>query len=122
MESTRREFTGGLRRFVIARDRVCRTPWCDAPIRHVDHIKPVAEGGATTAANGQGLCEACNYTKQATGWRTIARPDGTIETITPTGHRYPSHSPRVEPPQPHAADPPSPLETRFREIILATAG
>jgi hypothetical protein len=126
MESSRREFTGGLRRFVVGRDRVCRTPWCEAPIRHVDHIKPAAEGGATTAANGQGLCEACNYTKQATGWRALALPDGTIVTHTPTGHRYHSHTPRLHhpPPQPppQPADPPSPLETRFREIILATAG
>lgn len=121
MDSTSREFTGGLRRFVVGRDRVCRTPWCDAPIRHLDHIKPVAEGGATTAANGQGLCEACNYTKQATGWRIRVRRDGTIETTTPTGHRYLSRTPQVGHPPP-APDPRSPLEARFREIIFATAG
>ena len=33
---------------------------------------PAEAGGPTSAANGQGLCEACNYTKQAPGWR--ARP------------------------------------------------
>jgi hypothetical protein len=122
MESTRREFTGGLRRFVVARDQVCRTPWCDAPIRHADHIKPVAEGGPTSAANGQGLCEACNYTKQTTGWRIRARPDGAVETTTPTGHRYLSRTPQIAHPPPPAPDPGSPLEARFREIILATAG
>jgi len=44
MESERRCFTGLLRRFVMLRDQVCRTPWCDAPARHVDHPVPVAAG------------------------------------------------------------------------------
>ena len=42
MDSERRVFSGGLRRFLIARDDVCRSAWCDAPIRHLDHIVPVA--------------------------------------------------------------------------------
>ena len=28
----------------------CRTPYCDAPIRHTDHATPHARGGPTTAA------------------------------------------------------------------------
>ncbi|MFC3688280.1 HNH endonuclease [Aquipuribacter hungaricus] len=47
----------------------CRTPWCDAPARHVDHVVPHARGGPTTAENLQGLCEACNHAKEAPGWR-----------------------------------------------------
>ncbi len=43
-------------------------PFCDAPIRHIDHITPRSEGGQTSAANGQGLCERCNHAKQAPGW------------------------------------------------------
>ncbi len=103
MDSERRTFTGGLRRFLIARDDVCRSPWCDAPIRHLDHILPVAEGGETAAVNGQGLCEACNYAKEAPGWRA-QRPPGThhtVETTTPTGHPYRSRAP--DPPR-HRGD------------------
>jgi hypothetical protein len=64
----RRAFTGSLRQMLIARDVTCRTPWCDAPVRHADHILPHAQDGQTSLGNGQGLCEACNYTKQTPGW------------------------------------------------------
>ncbi|WP_420713945.1 HNH endonuclease [Arthrobacter sp. H14-L1] len=40
MDSKKRLFPPGLRRFIITRDQTCRTPWCDAPIRHIDHIIP----------------------------------------------------------------------------------
>jgi hypothetical protein len=97
MDSRRRNFDGGLRHFIIVRDDVCRTPWCDAPIRHADHVLPVADGGETTEEGGQGLCEACNYAKQAPGWTARAsRPPGrphTVVTTTPTGHRYASRAP-----------------------------
>ena len=79
MDSRRRRFHGELRRFVILRDQFCRTPWCDAPIRHIDHLVPHCDGGPTDAVNAQGDCEACNYAKEAPGWR--ARP-----SITPLGH------------------------------------
>ena len=32
----------------------CRTPYCDAPIRHRDHARPWARGGTTSAGNGLG--------------------------------------------------------------------
>ena len=78
---------------MAVRDQTCRTPWCDAPIRHCDHVIAVEAGGATSAGNGQGLCEECNYAKQAPGWTARPRPGPrhTIETTTPTGHRYLSH-------------------------------
>ncbi len=97
MDSRRRNFDGELRHFIILRDDVCRTPWCDAPIRHADHVVPVADGGATTEEGGQGFCEACNYAKQAPGWSaTATRPAGrphTVVTTTPTGHSYTSRAP-----------------------------
>jgi hypothetical protein len=93
MDARARCFDGQLRRFLITADRRCRTPWCDAPIRHLDHAVPAAAGGPTTAANSQGLCEACNYTKQAPSWRTVPHPDRVVETFTPTGHRYKSRPP-----------------------------
>ena len=58
MASRRPVFEGQLRRFLTARDQVCRTPWCDAPIRHGDQVVPDRAGGPTTAGNGQGLCQA----------------------------------------------------------------
>ncbi|MCM1012016.1 MULTISPECIES: DUF222 domain-containing protein [unclassified Brevibacterium] len=87
MDSKRREFGGLLRQMVLVRDDVCRTPWCDALIRHVDHATPVADGGATTWGNASGLCAACNYTKELAGWRHRATAEELIVT-TPTGHRY----------------------------------
>jgi len=101
-----RLFPAGLRQTLIARDQSCRTPWCDAPIRHADHVVPHAAGGPTTLNGGQGLCEACNYAKQAPGWAAATTPsvaaagrDGplgvphTVDTTTPTGHTYRSRAP-----------------------------
>jgi hypothetical protein len=101
MESRRRLFTPAQRRFVAVRDDLCRTPWCDAPIRHADHVHARVGGGTTAVANAQGLCEACNHAKQADGWRARPEPDGIIVTTTPTGHRYrsrlPDHLPGAPP-------------------------
>lgn len=93
MDARSRRFRGSLARFVRLRDRVCRTPWCDAPIRHVDHARRHADDGPTAEDNAQGLCEACNYAKDAPGWRARPGPDGTIETSTPTGHTIATRPP-----------------------------
>jgi hypothetical protein len=98
-DSTRSRFPDGLADLLHVRDGdLCRTPWCNAPIRHTDHIVPKSEGGPTTFRNGQGLCEACNIAKEAIGWRARPRPgpDGhAVHTTTPTGHRYTSVAPRI---------------------------
>lgn len=100
-DDRRRAFTGHLRRFLIARDQVCRTPWCDAPVRHVDHVVPWARGGRTTADGGEGMCEACNYAKECSGWshEVVDLPDGThrVKITTPTGHSYYSQPPPILP-------------------------
>ncbi|GAB16035.1 hypothetical protein ARGLB_101_00130, partial [Arthrobacter globiformis NBRC 12137] len=95
MDSRRRLFPPKLRRFIQVRDDTCRTPYCDAPIRHHDHIIPWHNDGPTTLANGAGLCEACNHTKELPGWTTQPRPGPrhTIELTTPTGHTYHSTAP-----------------------------
>ena len=95
MDSRSRLVPAALAHFLGLRDQTCRTPWCDAPIRHRDHIVAVEEGGETSAANTQGLCEACNYAKQAHGWTARPRPGPrhTVETTTPTGHTYTSTAP-----------------------------
>ena len=96
MESRRRTFSGALAEFLITRDQICRTPWCDAPVRHGDHVVPAEYGGPTSAGNGQGLCEGCNYAKQAPGWRARPGPAGAgdaVEIVTPTGHGYRTRAP-----------------------------
>jgi hypothetical protein len=96
MESRSRLFPKGLAGFIGVRDRTCRTPYCDAPIRHRDHATPRNRGGPTTAGNGLGECERCNYTKEALGWRVAAGDENgvhTAEFVTPTGARYRSTAP-----------------------------
>ena len=132
MDSRRRLFTAGLRRQVITRDLgTCRTPWCDAPIRHTDHVVPHHAGGKTSTGNAQGLCEQCNHTKQAPGWRARPRPGSqpahtSCETTTPTGHTYTSGAPplpgspsplpgRSSLSRPH---PTSRIEIHYRDLIL----
>ena len=113
LERRRRRVDGLLRQFVVLRDQTCRTQWCDAPVRHLDHAVAHRLGGATSSANAQGLCEACNYAKEAPGWQSevvSAGPSGisagssatdprapahTVRTTTPTGHTYLSTAPPV---------------------------
>jgi hypothetical protein len=95
IETTSRCFTEPQREFLRLRDQVCATPYCEAPIRHADHVTPAADGGPTTLNNGQSLCEACNYAKQAAGWKTERSRDGTITVTTPTGHTYTSRAPDI---------------------------
>ncbi|MGX9790082.1 HNH endonuclease [Mycobacterium sp. MMS18-G62] len=96
MESRSRLFPKGLAAFIGVRDRTCRTPYCDAPIRHRDHATPRNRGGPTSAVNGLGECERCNYTKETPGWRVSTSDENdthTAEFVTPTGARYRSTAP-----------------------------
>ncbi len=112
MDSVSTAFPKNLALFLDLRDQTCRTPWCDAPIRHHDHVRSLLAGGPTTADNGQGLCAQCNYAKEAPGWS--ARPIGPpgeqhqVETTLPTGHRLRSRAP----------DLPQPSRTRGRRIVV----
>jgi hypothetical protein len=38
IDPRRRLFKHALRRAVVGRDECCRTPWCGALIRHIDHV------------------------------------------------------------------------------------
>ncbi len=102
MDSRRREFSGLLRRMVVMRDDVCRSPWCEAPIRQADHAVSFAAGGDTEWENSSGLCAACNYAKELAGWRHNATPDA-LEVVTPTGHRYRSRTRPISEPDPGLA-------------------
>ncbi|WP_196841498.1 HNH endonuclease, partial [Arthrobacter sp. CAN_A1] len=109
MDSKARLFTTAQRRFITARDDTCRTPYCDAPIRHIDHIVAWHRGGSTSMSNGAGLCEACNHTKETPGWTAQPHPAPdpgpgsgsgsgigsrhTFRITTPTGHTYDSTAP-----------------------------
>ena len=125
MDSERRLFDGALRRFLVVRDGTCRTPWCDAPVRHIDHVVDHASGGPTSAENGQGLCVRCNHAKQAAGWRARAEGGGTanewvrhtVVTTTPTGHRYTSTAPPVLVLGPD--DEPSLVERAYERLLAA---
>ena len=95
--STSRFHPPGLAALLRAREQgICATTWCDAPIRHTDHITPHADGGPTSLDNGQGLCARCNHAKQAPGWQqktTQLNGLHAVETITPTGHTHVSVAP-----------------------------
>lgn len=99
MESKSRTFPKALAQFIRFRDDTCRTPYCNAPIRHIDHAHPAHRDGPTTAVNGQGLCERCNYVKEQSGWavRVVPGESGrhTAEYTTPTGAVYRSTAPPI---------------------------
>ena len=88
MQAKAEAFPPALRQLLVFRDQTCRTPWCDAPVRHADHARRRADGGETSAGNGQGLCEQCNYVKEAQGWAAAEHASSrtghhVVETATP---------------------------------------
>jgi hypothetical protein len=121
-DETRRRFSGPERRFIEIADQTCRTPWCEARIRHIDHVEAHAEGGATRVDNGAGLCESCNYLMETQGWieqigpdedddagrahgtdRSVdphAPPDRTLRLTTPSGRTFTSAPPPLRWPRP----------------------
>jgi hypothetical protein len=115
-DSRRRRFDGQLRHQLVLTSDICRTPGCDAPVRHADHPRPVRAGGETALHNGVGLCEACNYTKDLPGWEATltVRSDGSgvLDVISPTGHRHRSRAP-----SPPGA--PDPITTLLRSLYAA---
>jgi Domain of unknown function (DUF222) len=98
-DPTRRYFDGWLAKLIRLRDQSCRDPFCDAPIRHVDHITRHSDGGPTTFNNGRGVCARGNLIREMPGWRvkpTDSRNQDEAHKIiisTPTGHHYLSRAP-----------------------------
>lgn len=45
VDARSRLFPESMRRHIMIRDRQCRQPYCDAPIRDVDHVTPYARAG-----------------------------------------------------------------------------
>ena len=98
-DSGRRCFDGTLAKLVSYRDAErCREPFCDAPVREIDHVVAYREGGKTTFTNGRGTCVRTNRVREMPGWAVRLVHDGlgeqphTVETITPTGHTYTSRA------------------------------
>jgi len=87
MESRSRGFTGALAEMIRLRDQSCAAPWCDAPIRDIDHTHPYRNGGPTSYHNGEGLCRRCNDTKEQPGWHVHTHPNtetrGAPQSSTP---------------------------------------
>ncbi|MCY0904581.1 HNH endonuclease, partial [Arthrobacter sp. H14-L1] len=134
MDSKKRLFPPGLRRFIITRDQTCRTPYCDAPIRHIDHIIPHhnqqknknnrkdgkdGPSGQTSESNGQGLCERCNYRKETPGWTSTPYPR--IPPGNPPGSA-PGTSPATGTPPRHTVITTTPLGHVYTSTAPALPG
>jgi hypothetical protein len=100
-DSRRRVFSGFLADLIRARDgNRCTEPYCDAPIRRLDHIKRWSQGGPTRFSNGRGLCEFHDLVRETGGWTAAVVSDDPREvvTTTPTGHMYTSTTAKFEAP------------------------
>jgi hypothetical protein len=132
LESRARSFPAGMARMIRLRDAgTCPSPYCNAPIRHHDHIEPWADGGRTTVDNGNGLCAYCNLVKELLGsavrttapdqphtvrWTTRA---GRTDEVTPTAlipGLPPGNSPPDIPDISDAPDPPDIPADAFPDI------
>ncbi len=85
-----------LRDAMVARDRGCRFPKCDAPTAwvHAHHLSHWEAGGATDLANLAGLCAAHHGVVHRRGWALELEPDGTLVFRRPDGHTVTSAPPR----------------------------
>jgi HNH endonuclease len=76
----KRSFEGWLAHLIRLRDQeTCRSPFCGAPIRHIDHIVRQSEGGDTSYTNGRGTCERCNYAREMPGWQITVIDAGLLD-------------------------------------------
>lgn len=131
-DSRSRCFPKGLRSMIVLRDQRCRTPFCDAPIAEIDHVRPHRAGGPTSYRNGLGLCRRCNLTKETPGYRVSVHdpPDPgrapgahAVTITTPVGQRVTSLAPPLlgwgwrAPPDERVTDHESPGERRLRLLL-----
>jgi len=100
MDSRARAFPAPLEQMVRWRESTCASPWCNATVRHIDHITPHAHGGATSYANAQGLCVRCNLLKDHAGWTvTPTRDSGGTPAVTWTSPGGASTTCHLTPPR-----------------------
>ena len=101
MDSRARLFPPGHRRFIQTRDDTCRTPYCDAPIRHLDHIIPWHTGGQTTTHQRRRTLRSLQPHQRNPRLESTPQPRtrirleqrSTPRITTPTGHTYHSTAP-----------------------------
>ena len=91
-----------LRDAMVARDRGCRFPHCDAPTAwvHAHHLQHWEDGGATDLANLVGLCASHHGVVHRDGWSLSRHDDGTLVFRRPDGHTLTSPPPRRHRPPP----------------------
>ena len=64
-------FSLAARQFLIARDQTCRGPFCDAPIRHADHVVPHEQGGPTRTAMVRVCVSGATTRRSSPGWQSV---------------------------------------------------
>jgi len=64
MDSTSTAFPKNLATFIDLRDQTCRTPWCDAPIRHHDHVRSLLAGGPPPQSTARGSARSATTRKR----------------------------------------------------------
>jgi hypothetical protein len=82
--SSRRNFTGAVRRAIQVRDRRCQHPsQCDVPADHcdVDHITPYAAHGPTSQFNGRLQCPAHNRIHHLHDHGASPQPERTLTRL-----------------------------------------
>ncbi|MEA5453648.1 DUF222 domain-containing protein [Sinomonas sp. JGH33] len=93
----RRRYTPSLaiRRFLGARDRVCRFPGCDKPASatEADHTTEWQHGGTTDTANLALLCREHHRLKTLGHWKVQHLP----HTHEPPHHQHPHPAPETKP-------------------------
>ena len=104
--NTPRHFDGWLGQLIRLRDQTCTDPYCDAPIRHLDHIIRHSDDGPTTLENARGTCERGNYVREMPGLahqpHRLRLPQRAAHHITtPTGHHYVRRAPTHPEPEPN---------------------
>ena len=81
-------WTEAQRRYLCARDRICRFPGCRVAAERceLDHILPFSSGGATDVDNGLAVCKRHHRVKHQPDWNLRRFADDRVEWTTPTGH------------------------------------
>ena len=81
MDSKARRFEGALADYLRLRDQTCRTRYCDAPVRHLDHVKDHADGGADQRGQRAGALRDSATTPSR---RPAGRPGRDPDPATPS--------------------------------------
>jgi hypothetical protein len=84
VSSTTRTIPARLRRWVEEAYPRCGRRGCDNTFRlEIDHIEPIAAGGATAKHNLWRLCGHDHHLKTYRGWRALRGDDGALDFVPP---------------------------------------